>query len=286
MKNSVLILLAWVAVAFAQRGRPPPPPPPARPKPTTPPVINGPLNLTFIISGKTIPSKDPASKVDAFVKVFAQTGSKDETRLGTTDVIQDDDNPTWLNVFWVIWKRGTGQKLRLVIRDNDRFARDEDVGEVVMNLDEYVSSGQDLKALLVGGGQIHVQGTQPFKFKLFARNIPHMDSFGGKSDPFVEVYWRQGIGADHLIATTAVINNEDNPDWVEVLEFANYRKGTQQLLYFKVYDHDGVTRNDFVGAQILDADSFVTKRQTVIVNLTTEEGKALPTNVPIGIVPA
>jgi Ca2+-dependent lipid-binding protein len=286
MKNSVVILLAVATTVLGQvRYRPPAPAVPKPTYPTRPPIIQGPLNLTFTISGRSLPSKDPGSPVDAFVKVFSRIGTT-ETRLGTTDVIQDNEHPIWDNVFSVIWKRGQNQKLHLVIRDNDRFARDEDVGDVTLDLDEYVDKGMDLKAPIVGGGQIHIQGTKPFSFKLYARNIPHLDAFSGRSDPFVVITWRQENGVDHVLGSTSVINNVDNADWPEKFEFSNYRKGAQQYLAFKLYDHDGVTINDFIGAQILDAESFAEKRQTVILKLTDETGKPQSGDLQLGVVPA
>ena len=62
-------------------------------------------------------------------------------------------------------------------------------------------------------------------------NLPHKDQFNGKSDPYVEVYWRKGKEGkeDHLIGKTAVIDNEDNPDFPETFYFDNYQKGADQV---------------------------------------------------------
>jgi len=54
-----------------------------------------------------------------------------------------------------------------------------------------------------------------------------MDPFGGKSDPLVYCYWRRGAkGEERKFHTTAVINDMENPDWTEIIEFPNYIKGT------------------------------------------------------------
>lgn len=54
--------------------------------------------------------------------------------------------------------------------------------------------------------------------------VPKMDAFNGLSDPFVECYWRKGkAGNDTLFYTTKVIEDSENPDWNEIIEFQNYQ---------------------------------------------------------------
>jgi len=232
------------------------------------------LNLTFVLTGKSIPTKDSNSKVDGYVQVFSKTGAAEEVLVGTTDTLKDNDNPEWLNVFWINWKRGTQQKLHFIIKDHDTLGKDDDVGEVTIDVDQYVDKNQDLKVPLVPeGGELLIKRTQPTRFQLYARNVPHKDQFNGKSDPYVEVYWRVGKeGADHLIGSTAIINDEENPDWKETFEFSNYQKGTNQYLFFKVLDSDALTGSDFLGELLVEADPYVTKRATKITKLTKGDG--------------
>lgn len=57
-----------------------------------------------------------------------------------------------------------------------------------------------------------------------------MDTFNGLSDPFVECFWRKGKdGNDTLFFTTKTIDDTENPDWDQTIEFANYQKGTDQV---------------------------------------------------------
>ncbi len=57
-----------------------------------------------------------------------------------------------------------------------------------------------------------------------------MDAFNGASDPFVECFWRIGSkGNDTLFYTTKVVEDSENPDWNETIEFKNYQKGTDMV---------------------------------------------------------
>jgi len=65
---------------------------------------------------------------------------------------------------------------------------------------------------------------------LLCRNVPKMDTFGGASDPYVECFWRKGKdGNDTLFYTTKVIDDVENADWDETIEFPNYQKGADQV---------------------------------------------------------
>ena len=82
------------------------------------------------------------------------------------------------------------------------------------------------------------------------RALPRKDQFGGKSDPYVEVYWRKGKEGkeDHSLGKTAVIDNEDNPDFPETFYFDNYQKGSDQVciansFFKKILDQ--FLRNEF-----------------------------------------
>jgi len=60
--------------------------------------------------------------------------------------------------------------------------------------------------------------------------LPKKDAFSGKSDPYVECYWRKGAkGKDTLFYTTKTIDDVENADWNELIEFSNYQKNTQMV---------------------------------------------------------
>ncbi|CAG7787158.1 unnamed protein product [Allacma fusca] len=246
-------------------------------------------NLTFVISGSKIPTQDDYSAIDAFVKVYKVSNSGEKERIGTTSVVQDEEDPEWDNVFWVDWKKGEGQKLELVVRDHDILDTDDEAGEGTLDLDEFVSKNQHGIVPLSKGGELIVKGTQPVQFKLYARNVPHKDKINGEStalgegqsDVYVKAYWRRGRGGvDHQFASSVVVDNEENPDWPEVFEFGNYQKGTDQYLYFKVKDQDILSKNERIGDLLVEADPLVSSRKKVVSKLENSDGRAT-----LGIVP-
>jgi len=157
--------------------------------------------------------------------------------------------------------------LKLEVRDVDNLRRDDPLGEITIDLDDYVAKGEKLNVTLQNGtGTLSIQKTTPVKFSLYARALPNADTIG-KSDPFTEVYWSVGsTGKKIKLGQTAVINDNENPDWKEVFEFANYIKGTDQYWTFKVLDSDP-TGSDLLGEAAVDVDSFVSKRQTKMLRI-------------------
>jgi hypothetical protein len=233
------------------------------------------LNLTFVVSTLNLPPKGKNSKIDGYVIVTSKIGNAVEgVDVGTTETIKAIDSADFLKVFWINWKRGTNQKLNFKIKEHKSLGKDVDVEEIGIDVDQYVDKNQDLTVPLTKGGMLRVRRTQPTRFQLYARMVPKMDTLNGNSDPYVEVYWRRGKeGMDHLIGTTAVIDDEENPDWKETFYFDNYQKGTDQYLFFKVLDKDALTGSDFVGELLIEADPYVTKRATKITKLTKSDGK-------------
>jgi len=164
------------------------------------------------------------------------------------------------------------------------LGKDEAIGQVDVTIDEYVlQKNQDMTVKLNDGGSLVIKKVTPVNIRLYARMVPKMDTFGGASDPFVECYWRIGKdGNDTLFYTTKTIEDSENPDWNETIEFANYQKGTNMWWHFKVQDSDSVSGNDFVGETLVEIDPFVTKRAAKINKLSTDaKNKAT-----LGITPA
>jgi len=234
------------------------------------------INLTFVISGSGIPTKDDHSEVDAFVKVYTQTGKQEKERIGTTEHIHDTADPEWTQVFWVLWNKGQEQKLYLVVRDHDTLDVDDDVGDTTIDLDKYVEQNQNIEGSLSEGGSLRIRGTTPTSFRLYAKELPPKDNIGaGLSDAYVECYFRRGKnGTDNLFHTTAVINNEENPNWQQVIEFPNWQKGQDQYWFFKVFDSDDLSTDDFIGEVLYKVDDFATSRTQKQVALDKSDGKA------------
>jgi len=218
-----------------------------------------------------------SNSVDPIIRVSNSSKGSVYEKLGKTEELSNNANPDFYHVFWIIWKRGTQQKVKLEVRDVDNLRPDDPLGEYTFDLDEYVAKGEKLNVTLLNGtGSVSVQKTTPVKFMLYARTLPSLDTIG-KSDPFAEVYWSVGAAGKKIkFGTTAVIDNEENPDWKETIEFSNYIKGTNQYWTLKVLDKDP-TGADLIGEASIDVDSFVSGRQTKILRI----GKAKTATVAI-----
>jgi len=56
------------------------------------------------------------------------------------------------------------------VRDVDNFRRDDPLGQVEVDVDDYVAKGEKLNVTLQNGtGSIFIQKTIPVKFRLYAR---------------------------------------------------------------------------------------------------------------------
>jgi Ca2+-dependent lipid-binding protein len=236
-----------------------------------------PFNLTFVVTGKDLPNNGKTSKADPYVKVFHRTGGtqngSDWTLFGTSDTIKDEASPEWNNVYSFVWKKGTNQVWHFEVKDHDTYNKDDAIGQADVNVDEYVEKNQDLTVKLSDGGTLTIKKTTPVNFRLYARNLPKMDEFGGLSDPYVLVNWRRGKeGTDIPIGTgrTETQNNLENVDWPETFEFSNYQKGTNQFWHFIVKDADSISGDDDLGEVLLEVDPFIQKRAAKVNKLSTD----------------
>lgn len=60
--------------------------------------------------------------------------------------------------------------MKLEVRDVDNLRPDDPLGEVTIDLDEYVAKGEKLNVTLQNGtGTLLIQKTTPVKFSLYAR---------------------------------------------------------------------------------------------------------------------
>eukprot|EP01080_Neovahlkampfia_damariscottae_P007105 gene7105-11268_t len=71
-----------------------------------------------------------------------------------------------------------------------------------------------------------------------ADDVPKMDAFGGKSDPFVEIE----LGGK--FKKTSTKNNSDQPIWNEKFELP-FEKMSDEI-NFALYDSDGISSNDLI----------------------------------------
>jgi len=242
---------------------------------STPSGTQNSYNLTFVLAAKDLPVKKKNTLPDPYIKVFHRIGTTqttDWTPIGQTDTLDDIASPEFNKVFWFMWNKGTGQQWHFEVKSHNTISKDDALGQVDVNVDDYVlKNNQDLTVKLNDGGNLILKKTTPVRFALYARNLPKMDTFGGASDPFVECFWRKGRdGNDTLFFTTEKQDDKENVDWKEIIEFSNYQKGTNQFWHFKVHDQDSTSGNDFLGDALVEVDPFVTKRAAKINTLKSD----------------
>lgn len=105
------------------------------------------------------------------------------------------------------------------------------------------------------------------------RDLPHLDPLDGKSDPYVECYWSFGAdGPQTLFFKTKYIKNVEECKWDDVIEFANYQRGTNQYWTFKVFDKDPLPKDDVIGECKILVDEFVNSKNIFIDNLSSKSG--------------
>jgi len=254
----------------------------------TPEGPANPFNITFVVAARDLPVKKKGSKVDPYIKIGHKTGTlqevtKDWLPVGETEKLKANNNPDFLSVLTYEWTKGKNQIWHFEVKAKHSISKDEILGTADIKIDEYVlQKNQDMTVKLSEGGTLIVKKVQPVTFRLFARMVPKMDTFNGASDPFVECYWRIGNkGNDTLFYTTKTIEDSENPDWNETIEFKNYQKGTDMWWHFKVQDSDSVSGNDFIGEALVEIDPFVAKRAAMNKKLSTDaKNKATLTITP------
>lgn len=68
------------------------------------------LKIRFKISARDLPDKDTLGTIDPYVEVFySDEGQKEETQLGRTSTLQDDENPDFGDVFEFEFQRSKRQ---------------------------------------------------------------------------------------------------------------------------------------------------------------------------------
>jgi hypothetical protein len=231
--------------------------------------------LNFIISARDLPMKDRglvgATIQDPFVKMYAKnSANKEFTLIEETKPKLNEPNPDWFDqVISFEWLKGTGQIWRFEVLDFDILPKDDPMGYIDVDVDNFVmqKNQQFTGKLSTGHGSLLIQKTIPTKFRLSARNLPKLDAFTGASDPFVKCFWSVGSPDQstpnyNLFFTTKTIKDVENADWDEVITFGNYQPGTNQYWTFRVYDKDTLPIDDFIGEAFLEVDRFTKERKT------------------------
>jgi len=105
-------------------------------------VDNSKIVVNFRLSARGLPNKDTVGKSDPYVEVYYTSDKIDgEKRLGKTEIIQDDLNPSWDEMFTIEYTKGNNQRLHLLVFDDD-VGPDEKLGDVTVRLGEVATRGK------------------------------------------------------------------------------------------------------------------------------------------------
>jgi len=236
-----------------------------------------PVVISFIVSAKDLPTKERTSQgstfPDPYVKVSIKNGPTvtEWTELGKTDQVNNAVNVSWTNVFTFDWQEKLGQVLHFEVYDYDTLNKDDLIGEVDVDVDNFVLiRNQRLITKLNNGGTLTIRGTTPISMKLSANKLPCLDTVGCGIDAFVECYWSVGLdGEKKLFHKTKVYKNTHEAEWEDSVVFQNYQQGTDQYLTFKVLDDD-LLKNDIVGEAVLKVDDLVNIKKVQTHKLSTK----------------
>ena len=93
----------------------------------------------------------------------------------TTSTLKNDQNPVWENDAWFesMLERPDGHLVRLIAYDEDTFSKDDFLGKVLLNVDDY------LEALLASGSEGH-EITLPFEDDENEQDKKHPRTVGGE----------------------------------------------------------------------------------------------------------
>ncbi|RMX57790.1 hypothetical protein pdam_00006779 [Pocillopora damicornis] len=115
-----------------------------------------------------------------------------------------------------------------------------------------------------------------------ASNLPNVDKFSGKSDPYVIVSFQ---GQEQR---TDVIKDNLNPEWNKEFEYDLNGKelSAQETLLFKVKDWEKITANRLLGSATVPLNNLVRSKSKSVdteVNLVDGEQRATPAKLKISL---
>jgi len=240
-------------------------------------------DISFTVSARDLPLRPRlvgGTTQDPYIKCYAKDKSQPGLQvLGDTKHRVNDRNPDFHEtIFKAHWMAGQGQTWRFHVMDFDPLNKDDPIGTVDVDVDDFArSKDQDYTVKLVEGqGTLVIREVFPIKFQLGAKSLPKMDAFQGLSDPYVQCFW---TSCDYetegkkpvLFHTTKVIKNVEECKWDEEIVFANFQPKANQSWIFKVFDKD-FGKDDSLGEVRVSVDEFVGGGGIFLCNLSMKEG--------------
>jgi len=218
--------------------------------------------LTFALALEGMEPKEgrPLQQVEYCVELYHGREGNDDWGdcVQMTEPIMGESSPKFTPVFGYDWTMGEGQLWRFLVVEKfvggNKTNVEGQAPPVVVKVDEYVQRcREEVGAVRFPlyddkGGSLVLLPTEPFRFRLSGKNIPHKGAFGTKSDPYVECYWKRGTNGEyHRFHKTKYVKWSENPDWDEVIDLPIYVKDEPMMFKFRVLDRDPLTPNEYIG---------------------------------------
>ncbi|CAG7838388.1 unnamed protein product [Allacma fusca] len=120
-------------------------------------VIVQPQKLRFQLSARGLDDLDLIGTTDAYVKAFfTDDVTRLESQFGRTAPINDSENPSWSETLEFDYIKGKKQRWHFQVLDQDDNRRDDEVGDAFIDVDDYVSKGENA-VLKLKKGQLIVK---------------------------------------------------------------------------------------------------------------------------------
>mmetsp|Transcript_2477 Transcript_2477/g.3436 ORF Transcript_2477/g.3436 Transcript_2477/m.3436 type:complete len:570 (-) Transcript_2477:75-1784(-) len=154
----------------------------------------------------------------AIVKISHPGSSPKE--LGRTEVIKNTLDPRWTRQFVFDHELGTPSFLSVAVFDRIPKETDKPMGSAMIDVDSVLGSKGNLKAKkMKGGGVLYAkvmkhQGMGDFNLQLRGIKLENVEGLFKKSDPFYEVWRREGGGWDTVFRSKPVMESLA-PIWPE-----------------------------------------------------------------------
>ncbi|ORX59370.1 copine-9 [Anaeromyces robustus] len=243
------------------------------------------LELRF--SCKDLPNLDTLSKSDPKIFIFLEQKSKDNAgnqvvdwiKVGTTETIMNNLNPTFVKSFIIDYYFEMIQRLRFIVfdmdNDSDGFKDNDFIGYTDKTIGDLIGSSEnnvytcDLLTTSPPNMNINNKKTRKSNKKptitinieeiqdsntsitmdIRGTNLDKKDLFG-KSDPYFVISKSQENGTLLKVYESPVIKNTLNPVWSDVCikESILNNGDDERMLLWEVFDWDRASTPDIIGS--------------------------------------
>jgi len=202
------------------------------------------------------------SKSDPFLAVYLKTPTGGWVQIDTTEVIFDNNNPSWAKQVLMEWAFETVQHVRFELWDYDKGSKSHDyLGEatatlgsilgarahtVTLPLSRDPAKGRPISftastqpTLTIRAAEVKGSGNDLLRLQARCCGLDKKDFFGS-SDPYITILRLQGDGSRMKVWQSTTIMNDLNPVWEPVdIPVQRICNGDATLpLVVQVWDYD------------------------------------------------